>query len=98
MACVKSKLFVIGGQSPRNCEVFDKTNGMFVTFRIPYFTSWSVECCGIKAVSIGSKIFFIKQDTQRLLCYDVVEDEWTTESCNAVEAVLNVSFVKLPCY
>ena len=49
-----------------------------------------------QAISIGSKIFAFQHDSKSIFCYDVDEDEWTKESCEATKNIEYFSCVKLP--
>ena len=94
LVCVKSKLFAIGGAAlDADCEIFDKISNMFVTLETPNFHTYI-----LRAVSIGSRIFVLHDSTQVVLCYDVDKDEWTEESCKAIENISYYSSVIVPLY
>ena len=94
---IRNKLYVIGGGVEPSCEVFDSVCNKFTLVKsaptslgLGYFNN------PIEAISIGSKIFVFCEYGDEMLSYDVNEDEWSTEPCEATENIGFYSCVKVP--
>ena len=76
MVVVRDRLFVIGiGEN--SCEVYDKTSMQFVAFKSPEFSYEH------QVVSIGEKIYVFREN-YLTYCYDLKKNEWSTETCEAI--------------
>ena len=87
MVVVREKLFVIGNKT---CEVFDKTCRKFVPLKFPGINGYH------QVVLIGEKINFFKANSS-VCCYDVIENKWSQESCQATKNRAAFSCVRLYC-
>ena len=92
---VKNKLFVVGGLSTSNCEVFDSTTNKFTVLKQPTLASRYdlYESFGVN--NIGSKIFIFK-DNSDVITYDFESNEWSVKACKATKNIRFFSCVKIP--
>ena len=49
-------------------------------------------------MSIGDKILVFEENSSSVTCYDVYKNEWSEESCEVTEDLLDFSCTKLPLY
>ena len=89
---IKNKLFVIGGGT-ETCEVYDSVCKQFVVIKpiskimkllknsinvnLLYFPAF--------ALAVESKVFVFARHSSVVLCYDVDRNEWSDQSCEALE-------------
>ena len=92
---VKNKLFVIGGLSTNNCEVFDSNSNKFTFLKHPS-RAYEFELYDpFKVITVGSKIF-IFQSNSEVKTYDFENDEWSVKVCEATKNLMFFSCVKIP--
>ena len=48
--------------------------------------------------SIGNKIMLFRDNSDSIYCYNVDEDEWTVETCPAIENLHHFAWLKIPYY
>ena len=93
LVVVKNKLFVIGGlRTIGSCDVFESISNKFVPLKCPYLF------CSNKALSIRSKIFIFQNNESFVVIYDVCENKWSDELCEATTNLYSYSCVELPIY
>ena len=89
LVCVRSKLFVI---DECTCEQFDKICNRFTTLKSPRILNiW-------EAITIGNKIFVLQSYCESVVCYDVDNDDWSEELCEATRNISRYSSVAVPLY
>ena len=94
---IRNKLYVMGGGVKPCCEVFDSVCNQFTLVKsTPTSLALGYLLDPIEAVSIGSKILVFCSYGDEILSYDVEEDEWSTEACQATENISFYSCVKVP--
>ena len=92
---VKNKLFVIGGLSTNNFEVFDSNSNKFTFLKHPS-RAYEFELYDpFKVITVGSKIF-IFQSNSEVKTYDFENDEWSVKVCEATKDLMFFSCVKIP--
>ena len=94
LVVVKSKLFVIGGNTTVTSEVFDKKSKMFVTLKSPRAIGYNI------SLSIGNKIIIFENDKSNysVITYDIYNDKWSDQSYESIGKLFYYSCVKLPIY
>ena len=89
----KGKLIIIG--SGGQCsEIFDNTAKLFVAIKESTISSNLV--ISPKAISDGSKIIILQDGVSCITWYDVDNNEWSIEDCNATKDLAFFSCVKVP--
>ena len=96
LVVVKSKLFVIGGNTAEaTSEVFDSNSNTFVAINSPCAIGYN------KSLVFGSRILIFqteKEGNSFVVSYDVHKNKWSDQSCEAIDNLLVYSCVKLPNY
>ena len=88
LVTVKDKLFVIGIR----LEVYDNVCRKFIVIKMP------IVRCLYKAISIGNKILFTQSNCSIMICYNIEENKWSKELCEATNFLKGSSCTKLFCY
>ena len=90
---VKNKLFLVGGDRTKTCEVFNSTTNKFCLLKKPerLFESSSLT----EVISIGTKLN-IFCNKGRVIVFDIDNDEWSEKTCEATKNLLSFSCVRLP--
>ena len=88
---VKDKLFVIGREK-NNCEMFDRVCERFVSLNAPFAIGLH------ETITIGKNIKILRQSNPYAICYNVENDEWSTEPCKITENRVDFSCAKFPWY
>ena len=82
-------MFVIGEYTD-TCEVFDNNCKTFVAIKSPFYFGTN------NAFSVGNKIVIILNNKLFVLCYDVDNDKWSKDPCEATNHLWDFSCVKIP--
>ena len=91
---VKNKLFVIGGHSTSNCEVFDSTTNKFTLLNQPTLAPNILQhLSGL--ITIGSKLFVFRNKGY-VTIYDSKNDEWLEKTTEATKNLLCFSCASIP--
>ena len=93
LVVLKNKLFVVS-YALDACEVFDNVCKKFVAFKSPELRGpYRVT----RTYSVENKFMVFKDNFANCICYDVEEDKWSEEACEATGKLLFFSCVKVPC-
>ena len=94
MVAVRNKLFVVGGSSVNNVEVFDSTSYKLTVMKaIPpgmYLCHWS------DVISIGNKLIKPGIVDQPTVVYDLETEKWTSVFCKATSKRGQFKCIKIP--
>ena len=91
LVSVKSKLLAIGGLSnTQSCEIFDKTSSVFVTLEAPNCLSRMI----VGTALIGNTVLVFQSETKVVLCFNVDNNLWSEESCEATGSICGYSSIK----
>ena len=90
---VKNKLFIVGGYSTNNCEVFDSSTNKFTMLKQPTYASGIDVYYPTKVITIGSKIFVFK-GVSEVTTFDFTNDEWSVKTCEATRNIVAYSMLK----
>ena len=92
---VNNKLFIIGGLSTNNCEVFDSITNNFTLLKQPTLASGFDLYEPFGAITIGSKIMIFKNNSD-VKTYDFENNEWSVKACKATKGLKCFSCIKIP--
>ena len=92
---VKNKLFVTGGYSRNNFEVFDSTTCKFTLLKLHSSGFRDYLHMPFGAITIGNKVFVFTVNS-KVISYDFENDEWSVEICEATKSLIWFSCAKIP--
>ena len=85
MVARKNKFFVFLGYDTTNCEVYDSACGEFVLLKLPsieIFNGFADTICDV--VAVGNRLVIFGAAKEEILFYDVENDAWSVEECDAL--------------
>ena len=88
LVVVRNKLIAIG-IGLNTCEVYTTNTGKFVALKSPVLTY-------NKSVQVAGKIFVFQNNKAYVWIYDVEEDCWKKEECDATKYIVSFSCEKMP--
>ena len=93
LVVVKNKLFVIADVT-KACEVYESSGKKFVAIKSKLFFQLSN-----KVINVGNKIYVFSNDySTSVLCYDVEKNEWSEDSCEIINDLVDYSIVNIPSF
>ena len=93
---VKNKLYLVGGNLAKTCEVFNSITNKFCFLKQPKKISNSSLNYPTEVIAIGSKLNFFFDTTGTVKVYDFDSGKWSENTCNATKKLMFFSCVKLP--
>ena len=92
---IKNKLFIVGQDVTKTCEVLNSNTNKFCLLNTPKKHFKSSCYYPTEVISIGSKLN-IFYDKGHVIIYDIDNDEWSEKTCEATKNMIYFSGVKLP--
>ena len=90
-----SKLFVVGGEYEKSCECFNAQSNRFALFTPPNEALRANLAFLNALVAFGGKLSVFKEFMGKVLYYDVSDDVWSAETCQALKDVEHFSCAPL---